>query len=125
MIRTNPVTGWKGLFVNTLFTRRINELTKDESDCMLKFLFKLISENHDLQCRFKWGKYENHNAHDVAIWDNRSAFHTATGDYLDLGGARKGTMFVSIGEKPYFDPMSKSRREDLGIGSFSPREFFA
>jgi alpha-ketoglutarate-dependent taurine dioxygenase len=119
VIRTNPVTGWKGLFVNKGFTRRINELTKDESDYMLDFLFKHVSENHDLQCRLKWMAYENQNAHDVAIWDNRSAFHTATDDYFDFGGIRRGTMFVSLGEKPYYDPNSKSRRVDLGLGPFS------
>jgi alpha-ketoglutarate-dependent taurine dioxygenase len=119
VIRTNPVTGWKGLYVNKGFTRRINELTKDESDYMLDFLFKHVSENHDLQCRLKWGKYENENAHDVAIWDNRSAFHTATDDYFDFGGIRRGILVVSLGERPYYDPNSKSRREDLGLGPFS------
>jgi hypothetical protein len=32
----------------------------------------------------------------------------------DLGDdVRIGTRSVSVGEKPYFDPQSKSRREDL------------
>lgn len=43
VIRTNPVTGWRGLFVNYGFTKRINELTKAESDEVLDFLFKHIS----------------------------------------------------------------------------------
>lgn len=33
---------------------------------------QLFVENHDLQVRFRWGQ------NDLAIWDNRSAFHTAT-----------------------------------------------
>jgi alpha-ketoglutarate-dependent taurine dioxygenase len=36
LIRVNPVTGWKGLYVNKYFTSRINELTKDESDDLLQ-----------------------------------------------------------------------------------------
>jgi alpha-ketoglutarate-dependent taurine dioxygenase len=84
VIRTNPVTGWKGLFVNRgyvgleaiyahcRFTKRIAELTKDESDSLLEYLFRHISENHDLQVRFKWNK------NDLAIWDNRSSYHSAT-----------------------------------------------
>jgi alpha-ketoglutarate-dependent taurine dioxygenase len=83
VIRTNPVSGWKGLFVNggytrmtmsliQRFTKRIVELTKDESDSVLEYLFRHISQNHDLQVRFKWNK------NDIAIWDNRSTFHTAT-----------------------------------------------
>jgi alpha-ketoglutarate-dependent taurine dioxygenase len=43
VIRTNPVTGWKGLFVNRGFTKRINGLTKPESDQVLEFLFEHIS----------------------------------------------------------------------------------
>lgn len=43
VIRTNPVTGWKGLFVNRGFTKRINELTKGESDEVLDFLWEHIS----------------------------------------------------------------------------------
>lgn len=43
VIRTNPVTGWKGLFVNRGFTKKINELTKAESDNLLEFLFNHIS----------------------------------------------------------------------------------
>jgi len=48
------------------------EVTKDESDAILAYLFRHVSENHDLQVRFKWNK------DDIAIWDNRSVFHTAT-----------------------------------------------
>jgi alpha-ketoglutarate-dependent taurine dioxygenase len=38
IIRTNPVTGWKALFVNRGFTRRIDGVTKDESDMILNYL---------------------------------------------------------------------------------------
>lgn len=43
VIRTNPVTGWKGLFVNRGFTQRIVELSKVESDAALNFLYEHIS----------------------------------------------------------------------------------
>lgn len=95
VIRTNPVTGWKGLFVNGVFTKRINELTKDESDETLKYLSNIVTLNHDLQVssacsgslgsaptlksrshqvRHKWSK------NDLAIWSNVSTFHSATFD---------------------------------------------
>ena len=120
------MTGWKSVFVNPNFTRRIVGVTKDESDLILGYLGRLITDNHDLQVRFKWQK------NSVAIWDNRSVYHTATFDY----GAEKriGDRVVSLvnsvlssfspdlslcillqGEKPYFDPTSKSRREALGL----------
>ncbi|KAJ7086825.1 taurine catabolism dioxygenase TauD TfdA [Mycena belliarum] len=102
VIRTHPVTGFKALFVNKSFTTRIVELSADESDDVLNYLARHISENHDLQVRYRWG------ANDVAIWDNRCTFHTATNDYG--GKQREGKRVVGIGEKPFFDPTSTSRR---------------
>jgi alpha-ketoglutarate-dependent taurine dioxygenase len=104
VVRTNPVTGWKSVFLSNNFTQYITELKFDESKDVITHVSKLISQNHDLQCRFKWGK------NDVAIWDNRSVFHTGTTDVL---GVRLGDRVVSLGERPYFDPNSKSRREAL------------
>ncbi|KAF5391091.1 hypothetical protein D9757_003159 [Collybiopsis confluens] len=106
VIRTNPVTGFKSVFVNRGFTKRIVELAPDESNNLLDYLFRHIAENHDFQVRYKW------KSNDLAIWDNRSAFHTATHDYTAF---RQGNRVVSIGEKPFFDPNSKSRREALGM----------
>ncbi|KAJ3190676.1 hypothetical protein HK101_008467 [Irineochytrium annulatum] len=108
VIRTHPVTGWKVVFVNPVFTIKINELSNDESRAVLDYLYTLISQNHDLQVRYKWGK------NDVAIWDNRTAYHTATTDFT-LAERRVGDRAISVGEKPYYDPASKSRREALGI----------
>ncbi len=48
----------------------------------------------------------------LAIWDNRSAFHTATFDYEGLGD-RFGHRAVGIGEAPFLDPESKSRTQVL------------
>lgn len=109
LIRTNPVTGWKSVFVNPGHTKRIVGVTKDESDVILKHLYDLIKLNHDLQVRFKWEK------NSVAIWDNRSTYHNVTRDYGEV--QREGTRVVSLGERPYFDPSSKSRREVFGASS--------
>ncbi|KZP17535.1 taurine catabolism dioxygenase [Athelia psychrophila] len=106
VIRTHPVTGFKTLFVNRTFTKSIVELSPDESDQVLDYLFRHITENHDLQVRYNWKK------NDLAIWDNRCTFHTATNDY---DAHRQGNRVVSVGEKPYFDANSKSRRETLGV----------
>ncbi|KAK7043315.1 taurine catabolism dioxygenase [Favolaschia claudopus] len=102
VIRSHPVTRFKTLFVNKFYTTRILELTEDESNDVLAYLARHVSENHDLQVRFRWGK------DDVAIWDNRCTMHTATMDYA---GLRQGDRVASIGERPYFDPKSRSRRE--------------
>ncbi|CAN9149279.1 unnamed protein product [Alternaria alternata] len=107
VVRTNPVTGWKSIFALGPFPKYINELHEEESAELLKKFRSVITENHDLQVRFKW-----RNKNDIAIWDNRSAFHSATFDYDDLG-ERFGNRAVGIGEVPYFDPNSRSRTEAL------------
>ncbi|GAB1213108.1 hypothetical protein ATERTT37_002257 [Aspergillus terreus] len=109
VVRTNPVTGWKSIFAVGPFPHKINELTQTESDELLKKFYNTILENHDIQVRFKW-----RNKNDIAIWDNRCAFHTATFDYEGLG-ERFGHRAVGIGEKPYLDPNSLSREEGLSI----------
>ncbi|CAI6333611.1 unnamed protein product [Periconia digitata] len=101
VIRTNPVTGWKSVYVNKGFTKRIHGITKDESDLLLPYLFNLVTQNHDAQVRFKWRK------NDLAIWDNRSNWHCATYDYVE---ARSGDRVCSLGEAPYLDLRSKGRR---------------
>ena len=92
VVRTNPVTGWKSVFVNPGFTKRIVGVTRDESDMILGHLFGLVHLNHDLQVRFKWEKVRAGDGecvctrlrcvqNSVAIWDNRSNYHTVTADY--------------------------------------------
>lgn len=51
------------------FTKRIVELNLDESEVLLKYLFRLVHDNHDLQVRYTWQK------NDVAIWSNASSLH--------------------------------------------------
>ena len=107
VVRTNPVTGWKSIFPVGGHISHINDVTELESKALLKWFSRLLVDNHDLQVRFKWK-----NPNDIAIWDNRSTFHTATYD-IEGQGERYGVRTVSIGEKPFFDPESKSRREAL------------
>ncbi|KAL1310641.1 hypothetical protein AAFC00_000909 [Neodothiora populina] len=107
VIRTNPVSGWKSLYALGEFAQHINGLAKVESDWLLGHFYTLLTQNHDLQVRFKWK-----DPNDIAIWDNRSVFHSATFDYDGLGD-RFGNRAVGIGERPFLDPKSKSRQEDL------------
>ncbi|KAE8149808.1 putative alpha-ketoglutarate-dependent sulfonate dioxygenase [Aspergillus avenaceus] len=107
VIRTNPVTGWKSVFAVGTHVAHINDLSDEESDHLLRWFVTLIVENHDLQVRLKW-----QNPNDIAIWDNRSVYHAATFDYSNLG-PRTGHRVVGLGERPYLDPHSISRREAL------------
>lgn len=75
VIRTHPVTGAKGLFVNEGFTTRINELSASESRTVLDLLFAHI-QKPDFQVRWRW------KPNSVAMWDNRITQHYAVADYL-------------------------------------------
>jgi alpha-ketoglutarate-dependent taurine dioxygenase len=110
VVRTNPVTGWKSVFAVGHHVKQIYGLSEEESKHFLNWFVQLIVENHDLQVRYKW-----QDVNDLAIWDNRSVYHSATFDYIyEQGlGERTGSRAVSLGEKPYIDPQSTSRREAL------------
>lgn len=54
VVRTNPVTGWKSIYAIGSFPKFIHDLTKDESDNLLKTFHDMIISNHDLQVRLKW-----------------------------------------------------------------------
>ncbi|KAB8069719.1 hypothetical protein BDV29DRAFT_198486 [Aspergillus leporis] len=107
VIRTNPVTGWKSVFAVGAHVAKINDLSEEESQHLLRWFVTLIVENHDLQVRLRW-----QNPNDLAIWDNRSAYHAATFDYGAFG-PRTGHRVVGLGERPYLDPKSTSRREAI------------
>ncbi|KAI9264204.1 hypothetical protein BDA99DRAFT_481422 [Phascolomyces articulosus] len=109
VVRVHPVTGWKSLYVQRGFTRRIVGFTKRESDAVLGFLFNHIETGIDFQVRFRWTEDA------IAVWDNRVTYHAAIPDYIGLGngGIRHGYRVTPTGERPYFDAKAKSRRQGL------------
>ena len=106
IVRTNPVTGWKSIFAVGQHLQQINDVSETESDLLKKYFLHVLTQNHTTQVRYRWGK------NDLAIWDNRSTYHAATPDYFQLG-PRSGVRAVSCGERPYYDPCSTSRRDEL------------
>ncbi|ORY96257.1 hypothetical protein BCR43DRAFT_547343 [Syncephalastrum racemosum] len=104
LVRTHPVTGWKAIYVQPGFSRRIVGLSYRESRAVLDFLFNHIESGHDFQVRFRWTEDT------VAVWDNRVTAHNAIFDYLDVG-RRHGWRVSPQAERPFFDPKSKSRRQ--------------
>lgn len=114
VVRTSPATGWKHLFGvgQQIQDGKINGVTDREEETLKAYFLQLITENHDLQVRFRWNK------NDIAVWDSRCTFHTATMDYT---GDRKGIRITLIGEKPYLDPSSLFRREALRLADLKKR----
>lgn len=92
LVRVHPATGWKSVYVNPGFVRRIVGVPKAESDAILNFLFRQISENPDFQVRFKW------EVNSVAFWDNRIVTHSATFDFWPA--TRHALRATPHGEKP-------------------------
>ncbi|MBT6565476.1 MAG: taurine dioxygenase, partial [Candidatus Puniceispirillum sp.] len=88
---THPETGRKALYINRTFTTRINELSAEESDAMLAFLFSHI-EHVNYQIRFRWS------LNDMAFWDNRCCMHRAIWDYWPE--ERKGRRVTVKGDIP-------------------------
>ena len=74
IVRTHPVTGRKGLFINEAHTSHIAGLPKAEADALLKELCA-----HIIKPEFQ---YEHHwQAGDLLMWDNCAAQHKANFNY--------------------------------------------
>jgi len=92
IVRTHPVTGKKGLFVNRTFTTRIVGLRKNESDAILEMLYRYV-ETPEFSVRFKW------RPNSIAFWDNRCVQHQALWDYYP--NRRYGHRVTIGGDRPY------------------------
>ena len=75
VVRTHPRTGRRTLFVNAIFTTHIVGLPEEESEELLKLLFRQAAVP-EYQVRFKWA------AGSIAFWDNRAVQHYAVSDYF-------------------------------------------
>lgn len=91
IVRRHKDSGRPALFVDREFTKKIDELPKEEGKALLTFLLD-HTERVDFQCRFRWTK----NA--IAIWDNRCVLHHALWDYWPA--EREGCRVSVVGEKP-------------------------
>jgi taurine dioxygenase len=75
VVRTHPVTGRKALYVNVLFTVRINELTAAESRAVLELLFRHCVCD-EFTARIGW------QPDTLVMWDNRSTQHKPVNDFF-------------------------------------------
>jgi taurine dioxygenase len=70
----HPLSGNKVLYANPGYAIRINELSRQESDEMLEFLFR-----HQLQPKYI---YTSHwEERDVLVWEDIGTIHNAVADY--------------------------------------------
>lgn len=74
VVRKNPDSGRKCLFVNADFTRNIQGVDRHEARGMLQFLLEWLKKP-EFMVHHQW------TAHQIAVWDNRSTQHYAVADY--------------------------------------------
>ena len=74
VVRVHPVTGKKALFVNPVYTQRFADMTAEESQPLLQYLFD-HAISAEFTCRLRWTPGT------LAIWDNRCLLHLAINDY--------------------------------------------
>jgi alpha-ketoglutarate-dependent sulfate ester dioxygenase len=91
VVRTHRETGERSLFVNPLFTDKIDGLRRHESETLLALLYEAAVAPERI-VRWQW------EAGDVAFWDNRCTMHYAL---LDFGSTRRRMLRVALeGDKP-------------------------
>ena len=92
VVRVHPVSGKKTLYVNEHFTRRVVEMNSTESEMLLRYLTKWVS-NPQFTVRYNWTEGT------IAMWDNRSTQHKPINDYFP---SHRLLQRVAIdGDKPY------------------------
>ncbi|HIG43605.1 MAG: TauD/TfdA family dioxygenase [bacterium] len=74
VVRVHPETGRKALYVNEHFTRRIVEMNATESEALLTYLTRWVS-NPRFTVRYKWTQGT------IAMWDNRCTQHFVLNDF--------------------------------------------
>ena len=74
VVRTNPDSGRKCIFVNADFTRNIQGVDRHEARGILNFLLEWMKKP-EYMVHHQW------EAGGIAVWDNRSTQHYALADY--------------------------------------------
>ena len=91
MVRVHPETNRPSLYFDSMYSKGIIELGKDESDAMLGFLRTYVKDP-TYQCRYRWSEGT------FAMWDNRCTLHRVASDFM---GERIIQRVTVAGEAPF------------------------
>ena len=75
VVRTHPVTGKRGLYLNRMFATRFDGMTEDESRPILEFLDRHMTRT-EFTFRHRWQEG------DLVFWDNRFTLHYPINDFV-------------------------------------------
>ena len=90
LVRVDPESGRKALYVNEHFTRRIVEMNAQESDLLLGYLTKWVQQPA-FTVRYSW------RAGTIGMWDNRYTQHYVINDFV---GERVIERVTVMGDHP-------------------------
>ncbi len=104
VVRVHPVTGRRALYVSEHFTRRIVEMSHDESDALLRFLTGWVTQER-FTVRHRWSEGT------IAIWDNRCTQHFVVNDFEGERIIQRVTVMGDRpeGDAPRWEPWTRIR----------------
>ena len=91
LVRTHPITGEKGLYVDDSYAVSIEGMTETEASAILQFLRTHVTQPA-FTCRLRW------EPNTLVIWDNRLCLHHAFNDHE--GFRREMYRTTVLGEVP-------------------------
>jgi len=122
VVRIHPVTKKKSLFVNEHFTRRIVELSHQESEAVLSFLVRWI-QSPRFTVRYHWTPGT------IAMWDNRCTQHHVLNDFEGERVIQRVTVMGDRPEaarpprwEPYIKYFSAASHRDRQLKKFLDRQ---
>ena len=75
LVRAHPETGARCLYFDPMYSTRIVELGRRESDAVLTFLRNYVTDP-TFACRYRWTEGT------FAMWDNRCTLHRVASDFV-------------------------------------------
>ncbi|MGH1493699.1 MAG: TauD/TfdA dioxygenase family protein [Acidimicrobiales bacterium] len=104
VVRHHPETGAKVLYVNKHFTRRIVEMSHDESEALLGLLTDWVTQPR-FTVRYRWA------AGTIAMWDNRCTQHSVLNDFQGERIIQRATITGDQvrGDEPRWSPFSPDK----------------
>lgn len=106
VVRKHPETGKSVLYVNEHFTRRIVEMNAGESDMLLSYLTRWVSQP-TFTVRYHWTPGT------IAMWDNRCTQHYVLNDFEGERVIQRVTVMgdeVEAADKPRWQPWTRDGR---------------
>ena len=74
LVRRQPETGRQALFLNEIYTQRLDGMHEAESRPLIDYLCQHV-RSPEFTCRFRW------ETGSLAMWDNRVTQHCAINDF--------------------------------------------